>query len=146
MTKQHEHTNYVASVGRRPMTGKEININGYVLWITFWEVVITSETIVDAGLVDAIKEARGLLPAFRAECEQLHRYKKPVHSLPFALRSRILKRDNYTCQGCGVKLTESILTIADFHIHHIQSRHMGGTDDPSNLQVLCKHYHYQAHR
>ena len=32
-----------------------------------------------------------------------------------------------------------------YHIHHIIPRHMGGTDDPSNLQSLTVEEHAQAH-
>ena len=33
-----------------------------------------------------------------------------------------------------------------YHIHHIVPRHMGGTDDPSNLVRLTVEEHAEAHR
>ena len=32
------------------------------------------------------------------------------------------------------------------HIHHIIPKHMGGTDDPSNLVELTVEQHAEAHR
>ena len=32
------------------------------------------------------------------------------------------------------------------HLHHILAKHMGGTDDPSNLIVLSSDEHGEAHR
>jgi hypothetical protein len=32
------------------------------------------------------------------------------------------------------------------HLHHIVSKHMGGTDDPSNLIELTVEEHAEAHR
>lgn len=32
------------------------------------------------------------------------------------------------------------------HRHHIVPRHVGGSDDPSNLIVLCPNCHTAAHR
>jgi len=44
------------------------------------------------------------------------------------LRESIIKRDG-SCQMCG---TEERLSV-----DHIVPRHLGGDDNPSNLQVLC---------
>lgn len=43
-------------------------------------------------------------------------------------RSQVLARDGNLCQRCGNLAT---------HADHIQSRLMGGTDHPTNLQALC---------
>ena len=47
----------------------------------------------------------------------------------------ILKRDRFRCQvpGCNCR--------RNLHIHHIIWRSKGGTDDPSNLIVLCVKHH-----
>lgn len=50
--------------------------------------------------------------------------------IPRGLRLMILERDRRQCQDC---LSEEDLTI-----DHIRARSRGGTDDPSNLQVLCR--------
>ena len=33
-----------------------------------------------------------------------------------------------------------------YHVHHIVPRHMGGTDDPSNLIKLTIEEHAEAHK
>ena len=48
-----------------------------------------------------------------------------------ATRRRILLRDRYTCQGCG-------LVRADHEIDHRVPLHMGGADEDANLQSLCR--------
>lgn len=50
-----------------------------------------------------------------------------------ALRQRILERDNFTCQQCGATHEDALLEI-----DHVHPRAKGGTNDPSNLQVLCQ--------
>ena len=48
-----------------------------------------------------------------------------------AIRRRILLRDAYTCQGCG-------LVRSDHEIDHRVPLHMGGKNDDDNLQLLCR--------
>lgn len=48
-----------------------------------------------------------------------------------ATRRRILLRDRYTCQGCG-------LVRSDHEIDHRVPLHMGGKNNDENLQVLCR--------
>lgn len=36
--------------------------------------------------------------------------------------------------------------MSNYHIHHILPRHMGGTDDPSNLIKLTLEEHAMAHK
>lgn len=50
------------------------------------------------------------------------------------LRFNILERDKYTCQACGATPQDGVT----LEIDHIQPIAKGGTDDPSNLQVLCR--------
>lgn len=45
-------------------------------------------------------------------------------------RRRILLRDKYTCQGCGV-------VRMDNEVDHINPLEQGGTNDDDNLQTLC---------
>jgi membrane protein involved in colicin uptake len=49
------------------------------------------------------------------------------------LRWRILARDLYRCQGCGVTGDTAALTI-----DHIYPVSLGGTNEESNLQTLCR--------
>lgn len=50
------------------------------------------------------------------------------------IRNRILLRDEYTCQKCG---------IVSWHLEvdHIAPLHLGGTECDENRQTLCKKCH-----
>ena len=63
------------------------------------------------------------------------RIKPPVNKSPVPpkIRYEILKRDNFCCQACGAKASAD----SPLHVDHIVPRKHGGTNDPSNLQVLC---------
>jgi 5-methylcytosine-specific restriction endonuclease McrA len=50
------------------------------------------------------------------------------------LRFEILKRDDYRCQMCGVTAKDG----ATLEIDHIHPVSKGGTNEPDNLQVLCR--------
>lgn len=45
------------------------------------------------------------------------------------LREVVIKRDGGTCQACGQP---------GEHVDHVVPRRLGGTDELSNLQLLCK--------
>lgn len=67
--------------------------------------------------------------------------KTPRINLPKAVRLYVLERDNYRCQSCGED------TKTRLNIDHIIPLATGGSNDISNLQVLCsqcnqkkKHY------
>jgi hypothetical protein len=59
----------------------------------------------------------------------------PLSVLTPETKAQIFKRDNYTCLCCGK--TKSV-TTRGLNIDHIKPISMGGTDDISNLQTLCK--------
>jgi hypothetical protein len=63
------------------------------------------------------------------------RLKPPVNKSPVPpkVRYEILRRDNFCCQACGAKASAD----NPLHVDHITPRKHGGTNDPSNLQVLC---------
>jgi hypothetical protein len=69
------------------------------------------------------------LAAKRGRVHWRPRTKSPRHRLPDGTRYNVMVRDNGTCQVCGAK--------TDLVIDHKVSRYHGGTDDESNLQVLC---------
>lgn len=50
------------------------------------------------------------------------------------LRDEILARDNYTCQCCG-------RVGGRLELDHIVNVAQGGTNDKSNLQILCQSCH-----
>lgn len=48
-------------------------------------------------------------------------------------RRQAITKAQGQCQHCG--------TTSDLHVHHLTPRADGGTDDPANLQVLCRSCH-----
>ncbi len=68
----------------------------------------------------------------------LYNGESPAHyySLPTwrKIRLTILKRDSYTCKRCG-------LISKSNHVNHIFLRQLGGSDNPDNLETLCKVCH-----
>ncbi|MEM9195230.1 MAG: HNH endonuclease [Myxococcota bacterium] len=55
-------------------------------------------------------------------------------SLPPAQRARIFERDERRCTKCGT-------TKGNLEIHHVKEVVYGGTDDDSNLVLICKECH-----
>ena len=51
-------------------------------------------------------------------------------------RTELLSKVNYKCQGCSKPIE-----LGEFDIDHIRPLSNGGTNDPSNLQSLCKACH-----
>ncbi len=73
------------------------------------------------------------------------KFKIPLHA---RLRAFVLRRDNFTCQYCGVAANEEIPEDytgrwAIGHVNHclvadhIVSRRNGGDHHPDNMQALC---------
>jgi hypothetical protein len=57
--------------------------------------------------------------------------RKPIKP---SLRFEILKRDDYRCQMCGATAKNGVTLEID-HIHPVSK---GGTNEPDNLQLLCR--------
>ncbi|MCA1668911.1 MAG: HNH endonuclease [Thermomicrobia bacterium] len=55
------------------------------------------------------------------------------------IRPLILRRDGFQCRRCGAR-------GVPLHVHHVQWRSRGGTNDPANLVVLCAKCHHLQHR
>ncbi len=64
-----------------------------------------------------------------------HRNHDPV---PQDTRDRVLARDRHRCRNCH--------SYRNPHVHHIDPRASGGSNDPSNLVVLCSPCHSLVHR
>lgn len=60
----------------------------------------------------------------------------------YNVRQYVLKRDNYTCQCCGIQSTDK--APVKFAVHHKESRHVGG-NAPNNLITLCEKCHRRLH-
>ena len=54
------------------------------------------------------------------------------------LRLEVLDRDRWRCQACG--------KAGMLEVDHIQPLEDGGSDEPDNLQVLCRGCHIDKHR
>jgi hypothetical protein len=56
-------------------------------------------------------------------------------------RAFVLDRNGFTCQMCGAAAGEphpyDVGRKTRLHIGHIVDKSMGGSDDPSNLRVIC---------
>ena len=53
--------------------------------------------------------------------------------IPRKLRHQVFQRDNYRCRECGATNKQTRL-----HVDHIVPVAKGGTNDLSNLQILCE--------
>jgi 5-methylcytosine-specific restriction endonuclease McrA len=66
-------------------------------------------------------------------------YRSPLWQMT---RSRILKRDNFTCQKCGVKI--------NLQVHHVHYRHKlfsgYGSNIDEDLLTLCRKCHAKQHK
>jgi len=76
---------------------------------------------------------------FDKKIKELAKKRKPkaqqIYNDEFlAIRTDVLKRDNYTCVNCGQ-------TGGELHVHHILARAEGGTNDLTNLVSLCASCH-----
>jgi 5-methylcytosine-specific restriction endonuclease McrA len=54
------------------------------------------------------------------------------------LRTRVLQRDGWKCQCCGIS--------KDLHIHHLVHRSQLGSDESDNLITLCAGCHRRQHK
>lgn len=64
------------------------------------------------------------------------------HPLDPALKSAVLKRDDFKCKCCGFGGAAALGVLA---VHHILPVHVGGADELSNLTTLCLNHHILLH-
>lgn len=61
-------------------------------------------------------------------------------------RMRALRRDNWECRECGDPVGfRDEAEVKTAHVHHVQSRSDGGTDELENLKTLCERCHRRIH-
>ena len=53
----------------------------------------------------------------------------------YAIKKKVGADQKWNCNHCQELLDET------YEVDHIHPRHLGGTDDPQNLQALCPHCH-----
>ena len=59
-------------------------------------------------------------------------------NLPRWLQRGVVYRDRGVCQDCGVNLESAWSTMAIENFDHIIPLSKGGTNDPTNIQILCE--------
>lgn len=59
------------------------------------------------------------------------------------VRDKVRRRDDYTCQRCGLSAHEQ--ESHTLEVHHITPRSAGGTDETDNLITLCQVCHDELH-
>ena len=57
--------------------------------------------------------------------------------LKYALNHKVFARDGYRCQCPGCRSRSRL------HMHHLEFRSQGGSDDPANLTTVCSCHHQQ---
>ena len=62
------------------------------------------------------------------------------HTIPPAVRRRVMARDDHRCQTPGCANTRFL------EVHHLRPRALGGTNEPANLVTVCGACHRHAHR
>jgi 5-methylcytosine-specific restriction endonuclease McrA len=76
----------------------------------------------------------------RCDCRISRPNQRNTASIPPSVRRRVLTSARHKCQGKGCDHTQFL------EVHHIIPRSRGGTNDLSNLQVLCSACHALVHR
>jgi len=65
---------------------------------------------------------------------------KRARYIPVWLKKAIYYRDKARCQICGKDLSGLQFFGEEIHYDHIIPLYLGGTNDPTNFQILCKHH------
>jgi hypothetical protein len=61
-------------------------------------------------------------------------------------RRAVYRRDDYTCQNCGVQSgPDASGNGVPLHAHHVVPKSKGGSNRLENLQTLCESCHNRAH-
>lgn len=76
------------------------------------------------------------------EKPKIKRGKNPRKQISGKIRQNIFMRDDYTCQICGANRHKDNVKI---EVDHILPVSKGGTNDPNNLQTLCRRCNREKH-
>lgn len=89
----------------------------------------------------ATEKQAGFLPSGRLEEERPRGSQAARQSISSTLRQQVFKRDHFQCVNCEASL------LADkkirLEVDHIVPVSRGGTNDPHNLQTLCRNCNQQ---
>lgn len=77
------------------------------------------------------------LPSAQRRCPQHRLSPRPRGKAFEPTRQRILDRDGWKCQECGVELTDVPNRPNSAHVGHRISRANQGSDNDSNLYASC---------
>jgi hypothetical protein len=61
-------------------------------------------------------------------------------TIPTKIRNLVMRRDHHRCMVPGCRASRHL------EVHHLRARAEGGTNEPSNLAVLCDGHHRALHR
>ena len=75
---------------------------------------------------------------FEDELEPLAYEDRNHDEVPTETRESVMARDRHRCRNCH--------SYRDPQVHHIEHRQAGGSNDPTNLVVLCRTCHGLTHR
>lgn len=95
--------------------------------------------------IAATKKCGPLSPAWKGKRQEKRRIKKGSEWKQW--RELVFKRDNYTCQICGIRSGRDTEYKVELHPHHIKSysEFPELRFDVSNGQTLCSSCHYALH-
>ena len=67
--------------------------------------------------------------------------KSPPRRFPPKVYRNILVKQDWRCACCGHRFDKLWNGFSDFHFDHILPLHLGGKDEPENLQALKRGHH-----
>lgn len=101
-----------------------------VVRIERWLMLLEEQGDIAISHIAGSSYSPGLVPILTIQ--RRHRFARfaPRPAIPDAVRQMVYARDGYRCLHCG---TDEWLSL-----DHIYPYSLGGSDDPENLQTLCR--------
>jgi hypothetical protein len=125
--------------GRQPRFGElkrfpsAVGSKAYIIRWGGWRSAL-SAFVRQVNLPTTVEETK-LLAKKPVPAKPLSELLPAPRTLSLALRYRILKRDRFTCVGCGA--SPSKRPDVDLHVDHILAWSRGGLNTEENLRTLC---------